>query len=234
MTKGKATESKRRIAWGRYLLVFFVAAWMFVLGVLVGRGTAPVHFDTQALQKELVALRDAMLKTERGALEKAIRGEDERVPLEFYEALKKDGPDTAVQIPVSQAPTGGLSARAETATAVKPPHKLRSAVMAKKSTVSVKAKAGTMPSATSVTDATTGSLTIQVASLKDATAAERIVATLKKDGYSAYLSRVVIPDKGLWMRVRVGSYKNREQAAADMDRLIRDQKKPILVKKYRQ
>jgi len=35
---------------------------MFILGVLVGRGTAPVQFDTQALQKELATLRDAMMK----------------------------------------------------------------------------------------------------------------------------------------------------------------------------
>jgi cell division protein FtsN len=215
VTKGKSTESKRRIAWGPYLLVFFVAAWMFVLGVLVGRGTAPVHFDTQALQKELVALRDGMLKKERVALEKAIGGEDKKVPLEFYEALKKDEPDTAVQLPPAPAPKGG------------PPHKPRSAMMAKKTKVSGKPTVGTTPPAA----ATTGSLTIQVASMKDATAAERIVANLKKDGYPAYLSRIVIADKGLWFRVRVGSYKDRHQAAADMDRLARAQRKPILVKK---
>ena len=104
MTKGKATESKHRIAWGLYLLVFFVAAWMFVLGVLVGRGTAPVHFDTRALQKELAALRDAMIRKERQAVEKAVRGEDDKASLEFYEALKTDEPDTRVDIPVVPAP----------------------------------------------------------------------------------------------------------------------------------
>ena len=135
MTKGKATASKRRIAWGRYLLVFFVAAWMFVLGVLVGRGTAPVHFDTQALQEELAALRDAMMKKEREAVEKAIRGEDEKAPLEFYEALKKDGLDTAVQIPVPEVSTAEPSPRAETAESVQPPHKSRTVTMAKKSKV---------------------------------------------------------------------------------------------------
>jgi hypothetical protein len=56
---------------------------MFVLGVMVGRGTAPVHFDTQALQEELAALRDAMMKKEREAVEKAIRGEDEKAPWSF-------------------------------------------------------------------------------------------------------------------------------------------------------
>jgi cell division septation protein DedD len=67
--------------------------------------------------------------------------------------------------------------------------------------------------------------------MKDGAAAERIVANLKKAGYPAYLSRIVIPDKGLWFRVRVGSYTDRGQATADMDRLAREKKTPILVKK---
>jgi cell division septation protein DedD len=230
VTEGKATASKRRIAWGRYLLVLFVAAWMFVLGVLVGRGTAPVHFDTQALQEELAALRDAMIKKERETVEKAIRGEDEKAPLEFYEALKKDKIDTAVQIPLPKVSRAEPSARTETVESGQPPHKSRSAIMAKKATVPDQPTVGTTPSAPPAVAATTGKLTIQVASLKDGAAAERIVANLKTEGYPAYLSRIVIPDKGLWFRVRVGRYSDREQATADMDRLTRAQKKPILVK----
>jgi DedD protein len=226
VTEGKATASKRRIAWGRYLLVFFVAAWMFVLGVLVGRGTAPVHFDTQALQKELAGMRDAMMKKERDAVEKAIRGEDVNAPLEFYEALKKNEPDIAVQIPEPEVSTVEPSVRAETVESVQPPHKSRAAIMAKKAPVPDTPTAGTTP----VAAETTGRLTIQVASLKDGAAAERIVANLKKDGYSAFLSRVVIPDKGLWFRVRVGNYTDREHAMADMDRLTQERRKPILVK----
>jgi cell division septation protein DedD len=225
VTEGKATALKRRIAWGRYLLVFFVAAWMFVLGVLVGRGTAPVNFDTHALQKELAALRDAMMKKERDAVEKAIRGEDEKAPLEFYEALKKDGPDITVQIPSAVVSAVEPSLHAETVKSEPPPHKSRTAVMAKKSKVPDAPAVGTTPAAAE----TTVNLTIQVASLKDGAAAERIVANLKKDGYPAYLSRIVIPDKGLWFRVRVGRYRDREQATADMDRLTREQRKPILV-----
>lgn len=231
MTEGKGTVPKRRMAWGQYLLVFFVAAWMFVLGVLVGRGTAPVHFDTRALQNELAALRDAMMKKDREALEKAIRGEDDKAPLEFYEALKKDDPDTAAHLPAAQALADGSSAPPPAAPAGMPPHKSRSAVMAKKTAVPAKPVAAKPPSAATKARAATGNLTIQVASLKDTAAAQRIVANLKKDGYPAYLSRTVIPGKGIWFRVRVGSYKGSEQAAADMDRLTRDQRKPILVKK---
>jgi DedD protein len=154
-----------------------------------------------------------------------------KAPLEFYEALKKDEPDTAVQIPAVQAPTDGPSALSEASGTGKPPHKLRSDLMDKKSTAKVKPTENKTPSAAAAPVSTTGNLTIQVASLKDAAAAERIIANLKKDGYPAYLSRIVIPNQGLWFRVRVGRYNDPKQAVADMDRLTRDQKKPILVKK---
>lgn len=229
MTKGKATVAKPRIAWGRYLLLFFVAAWMFILGVLVGRGTAPVHFDTQALQKELADLRDAMMQKERESVEKAIRGETEKAPLEFYEALKTDEPDTAVQIPVPQEPKGETTAPASVIAAENPRHKARATVMAKPATAAVKPASAPRPVPQQPAPPT-GMLTIQVASMKDGAAADRIVANLKKEGYPAYLSRIVIPDKGLWFRVRVGRYQNREQAAADMGRLTRNKRKPILVK----
>jgi cell division septation protein DedD len=231
VTEGKATASTRRIAWGRYLLIFFVSAWMFVLGVLVGRGTAPVHFDTQALQDELAALRDAMMKKEREAVEKAIRGEDEKAPLEFYEALKKDGLDTAVQIHVPGVPMAEPSPRTESTVSVLPPHKSRTVTMAKKTKVTEKPALLKASSSRPAAVETTGKLTIQVAALKDGAAAERIVANLKKDGYPAYVSRIVIPGKGIWFRVRVGRYPDREQAAADMQRLTRNQKKPILVER---
>jgi cell division septation protein DedD len=197
---------------------------MFVLGVMVGRGTAPVHFDTQALQKELADLRDSLLTKERDALEKAIRGEGQKAPLEFYEALKKDGPDTAVHMPIiDPAPTGrpGNNAAASSPR----PHKSRSASMGIKTAAPVKSSRRKVPPAAA------GNLTIQVASMKDVAAAQRIVAKLKKEGYPAYLSRKVIPNTGTWFRVRVGSYSDRSQAIAHMNRLIQDQKKPILVKK---
>ncbi|MGA6927598.1 MAG: SPOR domain-containing protein [Desulfosarcina sp.] len=229
MTEEKAAVSKGWITWGRGLLIFFVAAWMFVLGILVGRGTAPVKFDTQALQKELAGLRDAMLNKERDAVEKAIRGEDQRVPLDFYEALKKDGPDIADQIPGSQPSAVEAAPPAETADTQNPPRKSRPAIMAKKSTAVVKPAARMAPATSEAPSSAADRLTIQIAALKDAAAAERIVANLKQDGYAAYLSRIVIPDKGLWFRVRVGSYDGREQAAVDMNRLIQDRKHPILV-----
>ncbi len=72
-------------------LLFLISGWMFVLGVLVGRGTAPVNFDIQALQKELLALKESMVKQEKRAMEIDAAKTGAKSSLEFYEALKKKG-----------------------------------------------------------------------------------------------------------------------------------------------
>ena len=231
MTKGKADAPKRRIAWGRYLLLFFIAAWMFFLGVLVGRGTAPVHFDTQALQTELASLRDAMLRKERAAMEKALRGQDDKAALQFYEALGKDGPDETDTLPMTQGASQAAATRAPTVTGNSVPHKSRPAIMAKPSNPSVGVDVKAATSRMQADPTTSGHLTIQVAAVKDAAAARRIIAKLKKDGYPAYLSKVSLPRQGDWFRVRVGSYPDPAQAAVDMDRLRRARQKPILLPK---
>ena len=230
MTEGKTAAAKRRIAWGRYLLLFFLAAWMFVLGLLVGRGTAPLHFDTQALQKKLVAMREAMTRKERAEVEKAVRGEDQRAPLEFYEALKKDGPDTTVHMATSKSSNDRTGGAAENADVSKPPHKTRADLMKKKAAAAVKTIAGSLPSKPPAASVK-GHLTIQVVALKDEAAARRIVANLKRDGYPAYLAKATVGKEGAWYRVRVGSYQDRQQAAADLERLTRGRRKPILVEK---
>ena len=71
---------------------------MFVLGVLVGRGTAPVNFDIQALQKELLALKESMVKQEKRAMETDSAKTGAKSSFEFYEALKKKGKDEQIQI----------------------------------------------------------------------------------------------------------------------------------------
>ena len=39
--------------------IFFIAAWMFGMGVMVGRETAPVRFDLDQLKKTLDSLQRA-------------------------------------------------------------------------------------------------------------------------------------------------------------------------------
>ena len=201
-------------------MLFGVAVWMFILGMLVGRGTAPIEFDTQALQKELAALRDSMAKKERDAIEKAMRGGDEKDAVDFYEDLKKDSPDTTVQARVQSgsesSQIGGAAHKTPVASLKKKARAAEPAAQAR----SEKPKPAAVQQ---------GKLTIQVASLRDADAAKRIIANLKKGGYPAYLSKHAAAGKKPWYRVRVGHYPSRQQAGKDLARLKKNGNAPILV-----
>ncbi|NNK84590.1 MAG: SPOR domain-containing protein [Desulfobacterales bacterium] len=65
-------------------------------------------------------------------------------------------------------------------------------------------------------------LTIQTASLKDSHDADRMVAELKKKGYDAYKVMGVVPDQGIWFRVRIGYYENSTEAADTIERLKKE------------
>ncbi|MBU3950975.1 MAG: hypothetical protein KJ658_02465, partial [Proteobacteria bacterium] len=56
----------------------FIAGWMFFLGILVGRGSAPVTFETDRFQKRLAEIVLAFGKAE---------SPEEKVELQFYDAL---------------------------------------------------------------------------------------------------------------------------------------------------
>jgi cell division septation protein DedD len=73
--------------------------------------------------------------------------------------------------------------------------------------------------------------TIQVASLKDSKIADKMVVRLKKGGYSAYRSIGKVPGKGIWYRVRVGSFNSRTEAGPTLKRLKKDKIDGIIVQR---
>jgi len=86
----KAPRKKvpKKIPYFWICLILFISAWMFVLGILVGRGTAPVHFDIEKLQKELTALRSAVLEKELKRYKINSPDSPDKPDLGFHEALK--------------------------------------------------------------------------------------------------------------------------------------------------
>ncbi len=64
----------------KYSGIFILCGWMFFLGVLVGRGTSPVNFDTAKFQKKLALI----VKTTK--LESK---PDKKLDFDFHETLKK-------------------------------------------------------------------------------------------------------------------------------------------------
>ncbi|MCK5509495.1 MAG: SPOR domain-containing protein [Desulfobacterales bacterium] len=194
-------------------LIIFVSAWMFGLGVLVGRDTVPVKFDIEKLHNELVALKEAVIRKEQKRFKIDSDGIRNKTDFDFYEALKETRKDNGnVKISGKQE-TKHLSKN----TALKPKKKI-APDKTKPDEVIQKGK-----------KETNKTITIQVAAFKNSKDADNIVAKLIKKGYTAYRISSNIPDKGIWHRVRIGYFKDKAEAGSTLNKLKKEKFKAILV-----
>jgi len=206
----KETGRKGTTTW--ICFIFFASAWMFVLGIFVGRGTAPVKFDIENLQKELIALKEAVIKEGQERFKIGRDPASAKMELGFYEALKEIRPSVRNK--------------------VKPPERKKTASPQKKVKVQPAQKVEKPASSSKQTKAAAGpGFTIQVASLKDMKVAAEMAEMLKKKGYQAYTVLAKIPGKGTWHRIRIGDFKNRKDAGNILSRLKKDKYRPIVVQK---
>lgn len=223
--------SRRKIA-GWLFLIFFLCAWMFVLGVLVGRGTAPVKFDIAALEKKIGAPKENDLARQKKipAQKEAVSVKD-KTELDFYEALEENKVDT--KVPALQKPKTverKIEKPVEKSVSQTPP---KAPPQKSKPVATSQKKKSTKEKVAAIekTHAAGPIYTIQAASVKDAKDADQLVQKLKKSGYPAYRAIGKIPGKGVWFRVRIGEYKNKTEALGIMKKLKKDGLKPILVMK---
>ena len=232
--------SRRAIA-GWLGVIFILCAWMFVIGLLVGRGTAPVKFDIDGLQSKLEISRQDLKKRQKGRA----RGDSEivkdKTKLDFYEALPEDREDTKID---EKKSSRAISKKVEPLPEKKPA-KTTETRATKNSTPKKETadKAGPVkkepakrspkqPIASKSEAKPSGKVyTVQVAAVKAAKDADRLVTQLKKKGYPAYRTISKVQGKGIWFRVRVGNYKSRAEARRTMEKLKKSGKKPIIVEK---
>jgi cell division septation protein DedD len=217
--KNKSSFSRKGLAiW--ICLILFVSAWMFILGILVGRGTAPVQFDIEKLQNELAALKEDVVKKELERFKIDSNASDNKAEMNFYEELKVTKDEDSLNIDTSEQNKKPLPENI-----VSEPKKIGPSEEA----LSVNAHQESKPESKNNTDKTNKNLTIQVASFKDPTAADKMVAELKEKGYPAYRSMGKIPGKGIWYRVRVGHYGSKSEADSTIKKLKKDRLDCILV-----
>jgi cell division protein FtsN len=212
---------KRNTGW--FLLLIFVSGWMFFLGVLVGRGTVPVRFDIDKLQKELSALKEADIKKQLSRVEIGSDSAKVKKDLGFYEALK-DTKDAGKKYDSRKSDkTSGRSPSSS-----KPVSKIKKKVSQSNTSQNL-ASRKPKTAALDKRIESEKNLTIQAASFKDPKDADKMVAELKKKGFPAYRIIGVVPDKGVWYRVRIGYYGSTTEAAAMINRLQKEGLKPYLV-----
>jgi cell division protein FtsN len=210
----KASPPPKRKGYALWIcLIFFISGWMFLLGIFVGRGSAPVHFDIQELQKELADLKEVVLKKEKKRFKIDPDVPNKSPDLAFYEALKQSRTNTGTDDHLH----GKIPAKKGKSIPEKAV-KTKSIQKKKKASGIKKAKADKR-------------YTIQVAALKDASVADEMISQLKKKGYPAYRVFIQLPDKGIWYRIRVGFFNNPDEARNTLNRLKKEGFKAIVVKK---
>ena len=220
--------TRNKIA-GWLLLIFFLCAWMFVLGILVGRGKAPLKFDLAALDKKKAAPKNAESpKKEKVAPQQNKTTIKDKTKLDFYEALKEDKEDTKVTAPPkSEAPKDKAEKPdAKFSDPAKDAQKSKSPERQQKKKPTEKNKG-----AVDKTKPTGPTYTIQAAAVRDGKDADREIQKLKKLGFPAYRSMAKVPGKGIWYRVRIGSYTSKSAARPTLDKLKKAGLKPILVQR---
>lgn len=195
-------------------LCTLVCLWMFVLGLLVGRGTAPVRFDVERLQDKLADLKAATVDETTEHYRVAFQELDQEMDLGFHEALKVE----ETEIPATMS----------TETTRKQSEPKRAETSDEKPEASVPKKTKD-PALRKPESESADTWIIQVAATKDEAQGKKLLLNLIEMGFKAYLTKVDFTDKGTWYRVRIGGYTSREAAESDMGQLEEKRFSPMII-----
>jgi cell division septation protein DedD len=211
-------------------LTLFACAWMFVLGIFVGREMVPVRFDIEKLQNELAALKERVIKKELDQYKIDSNTDVTKTKMKFYETLKKTGREDRLNNTVVKQPKKSLPEKSASLSKVKMPNKSVSPAR-KEIRSGLKKLSKSTPPAAAKQEPSGKRVTIQVASMRASGDADKLVNKLKKEGFPAYRAIGKIPGKGIWYRVRVGYFKNRTEAGLMLKRLQQRKIKAVIVQR---
>ena len=219
-----------------FWVVFFISAWMFFLGVIVGRGTSPVTFDIDELEKKIAELKKSALRSEELRVQKTNPvSPDVKSELEFYEALKMAEQTDPMDFTASKSKTDEKSespVKTENTTRPEPAVKTKSVVKPEKMQEEKKSEIKPISpvSETGKTNEKTDKhYSIQVASLKDSTEADRLVEIFRKRGYPAYRASAEVRNTGIWHRVRIGPFTKQSEALRILGPVSQESKGALII-----
>ena len=223
--------SRRAIA-GWVFVLFLVSGWMFGMGVMVGRGTAPVHFDIDQLRRTLDSLQKNPREPQKpGAPAVESPEMKDKTKLDFYEMLPKNKEDADLpNLPRPAAPPVAVAPKPAERPAPAPaaPSPAPPATPAAPATLTPPAAkpgpAAGAPTAGGPPAATTPAkgFTVQVSAVKSEDEARRTLDRLRQRGYAGYVEPVTTPDRGTLYRVRMGEFPSKEFARSTLERLQKD------------
>lgn len=210
MAKAKKSSKKRRKShaielsakaaffWG--LCLFFLLAWIFVLGIFVGRGFVPNGMQSISQLKAQISKLQGLIGHKGSSNPETPKRSFQDPKLAFYENLSTKKKAVARSQPSSDG------------------KKLR-----KKRVVQGENKAKKPATRENTPVHTTGSFTVQIASLGVQERAKALVKTLTTKGYPAYFYAVKVKGTPRY-RVRCGSFKTAEEAKGFARELFKAEK----------
>jgi cell division septation protein DedD len=190
--------------WGIFL--FFLFAWVFVLGISVGRGSLPkVVTNLSSYIKGVIGEpAEAILRPSKSYDVKSSKKPEPDPKLAFYEKLsvKKD------EVKNNWQPTDSLPSKANVSQKVFPNRK----------------KGKRAETLNTQSDQWIDGIryTVQLASLSDGDKAEKMSKRLLDQGYPAYFYEVKVKGK-TYYRVRCGKFMSKKDARNYADKLAREE-----------
>ncbi|MCF8110626.1 MAG: SPOR domain-containing protein [Desulfobacteraceae bacterium] len=193
---------------GRVLLLFVISGCMFVLGVLVGRNTAPVHFNMKNLESKLSGLEASVLADDNSKQKQGGKIPEE-ISFEFYDKLreKSEVDEYAAGRPRVLAPKFEKPG----------PSELKAMRASAQGKLETRHPPDIKPQRSFKEQEK--KYAIQVASLRNPEKAEQVKEKFANKGYPAFTQMAIVEERGKWCRVRLGPYINRKQAEDDLSRL---------------
>jgi len=194
---------------------------MFTLGVLTGRGSAPVRFDIEAFENKVLGRKAEMAEQELARYRVAQQDGSQEENLGVWH-LKDEGVESVAPPPVP-IPLKKAKFKKEISTdadEVKSPE----IEQGPEPTPERLAKTTSLPAAPAVPR-----LVLQVASLKDEQGAINMAKRLQAKKFRAYHVAGQLADGSRCFRVRIGPYVDRAAATRDLIQLRRDKFRPMVI-----
>jgi cell division septation protein DedD len=198
-------------------------SWMFVFGILIGRGIPLVNPDDLSVQAHLMRLlglgQQAAQQPQPKPAETGESPKEILQSLNYYEDLtQRNAPSTPSLRPVPTIPVSPQPPPVEE----NPPQKAKSRGQQPQAS----SEAGNLPQLRAAASEpgppanASEHFSLLVSSLKDADNAQRLVEQLRAKGYSPRIESLNLSG-AQWNRVLIGFFRNREEAmrfAADFNR----------------
>ena len=215
--------------------LFFLLAWIFVLGILVGKGMLSHRMENLSVQEKQPAgphqAKRGQTSPASDTIMRDMMGLEEKKPeFTFYKELtsKKEAAAKKVKKDIKKKRDDHRVAKKEEAKTPK--------ISLSGKTLPKKSRAGTRQEARKEQDkpvtekdepvrdvASTGDYTVQVASLSSEIEAMKMANSLTADGYNAYYLKSIINGKEYY-RVRCGRFKDRNHAERLKSKLAQKEK----------